>query len=482
MHSIRYAGALGVTTLAALAPLTAQQASTRTIDVRVDRRVELMSIVFRLAGNPEYGQARIESYSSAVDEHFGKFADHPLIARARQLRRERGISFDAPMSLAVHLGENRRQFRLAVPLDPWPEALDSRWTAADIEAFLHDADRFARQSKLDAFLAGHSDLCALACARLRAVLDEHARLDWLDDFFGTRPGAEFTICIGLLNGGANYGPRCRDKSGDEHLYAVLGAWLVDEEGNPRFDESVVSTVIHELCHSYCNPLVDAHLDELRAGAEMLWPHVEAGMRAQAYGNWQIMMRESLVRACVARYQHAIGGERALRSELDEQKRRDFLWIEGLTDLIGDYEAKRDEYRDLGEFMPRVVEFFETCPGELEAELARAPRVASIAPHIGQQDVDPKLEAIVVTFDRPMLDGAWAVVGGGPLFPELTGKVSYDSTHTVLTIPVRLEPDHDYELWLNRGRFDSFQSADRVKLRPVHVTFRTRSAGTEQDAR
>lgn len=39
-------------------------------DVRVDPRVELMSVIFRLAGNPEYNQSRLTSYIQDVEEHF----------------------------------------------------------------------------------------------------------------------------------------------------------------------------------------------------------------------------------------------------------------------------------------------------------------------------------------------------------------------------------------------------------------------------
>jgi hypothetical protein len=85
----------------------------------------------------------------------------------------------------------------------------------------------------------------------------------------------------------------------------------------------------------------------------------------------------------------------------------------------------------------------------------------------------KVPSYVVTFDRPMRDQAWAVVGGGPNFPKVTGPPSYDAARRVLTVPVELQPDWSYELWLNRGRFDSFQSEEGVKLPSVHVTFRTR---------
>jgi hypothetical protein len=38
--------------------------------------------------------------------------------------------------------------------------------------------------------------------------------------------------------------------------------------------------------------------------------------------------------------------------------------------------------------------------------------------------------------------------------------------------VRLRPSSPYELWLNRGQYQSFQSEQRVRLRSVHVQFTT----------
>ena len=64
----------------------------------------------------------------------------------------------------------------------------------------------------------------------------------------------------------------------------------------------------------------------------------------------------------------------------------------------------------------------------------------------------------------MKDGNWAVVGGGPNFPEMSGKPSYDATPRVLTIPpMRLKPNWEYRLWLNRGQFNSFMSEEGERL-------------------
>src|SRR5678816_4139586 len=65
--------------------------------VSVDPRVELLSLIFRLAGNPEYNRPRVDSYSHDVETHFEAFRDHPVVALASQLRNTRGVSYDACM-------------------------------------------------------------------------------------------------------------------------------------------------------------------------------------------------------------------------------------------------------------------------------------------------------------------------------------------------------------------------------------------------
>lgn len=87
----------------AACPQAAEPGANDGLRVEVDPRIEVSGIVCRLAEYPEYTMGRVQSYTTAVDAHFGGFRNHPVVARARQLRRTRGISFNAPISLAVHL-------------------------------------------------------------------------------------------------------------------------------------------------------------------------------------------------------------------------------------------------------------------------------------------------------------------------------------------------------------------------------------------
>jgi hypothetical protein len=248
---------------------------------------------------------------------------------------------------------------------------------------------------------------------------------------------------------------------------------------PEFNRDMLSTVVHEFCHSYANTIVDRHQAELAAAGAKLYQPVADQMRSQAYGNPQTLLRESLVRACTVRYQHQYSGADAARKEIDHNQSRGFRWTGELSNLLAEYEKQRDRYPTLDSFSPRLVTFFNDYAAKFEMEQSalaqRRPKVVSMVPVNGAKDVDPGLTEIRVTFDRPMKDGSWAVVGGGPHCPETTGRPSYDSKRTTWSVPVTLKPEWDYEFYLNRGQYDSFRSEEGVPLEPVHVSFTTAKA-------
>ena len=73
------------------------------VQVQVDPRVELLSIIFCLSGDPMYNMGQVESYSNDVQRHFGPFRNLPVVRLARELRNTGGMGVDGPMSMAVHV-------------------------------------------------------------------------------------------------------------------------------------------------------------------------------------------------------------------------------------------------------------------------------------------------------------------------------------------------------------------------------------------
>ncbi len=464
-----------------------KKAQETSIPISTDPRVELMSLIFRLAKNPEYSQGRIKSYNEDTNRHFASFEEHDVVKLATKLRKTRGISYDAVMKMAVHLTD-AFSLKERIPFDPQPDTLDKRWTPDNTREFLEAARRFVKDSNFEGFIKDHADIYDLAVTRMQAVMEEHGVLDWFDDFFGDRPGARFELILGLLNGPANYGARIRLSEKDEILYCVLGVWGTDDQGRPEFSDRVLSTVVHEFCHSYCNPLVDIHAAELEPSAKPIFARVQKAMRRMAYPSWQIMMRESLVRACVIRYLLAKQGENAAQRQIQSEKERKFFWMEGLVDLLEEYERNREKYPRLDDFFPRITAFFDDCVQRIDDDVeayeeeqrkkmeelkAKSPKIISMIPENGSLDVDPGLKAIVITFDRPMQKTSYAVMRISDKFPESAGMVGYDESGRVFTIPVKLEPDREYELGLNAENVFAFQSEKKEILYPVVIRFKTR---------
>jgi hypothetical protein len=355
------AGLARQTSSAATTPRTAVSkappGSTGSLRVAVDPRAELLSLLFRLAGNPEYSQGRVKSYSDDVEKQFGGFRDHAAVQLARRLRSTRGVSYDACMSMAVHLSD-AYQLQPIVPLDPWPEGLDKRWTAQSVTNFLATTRRFVKDTAFKDFIERHQPLYETATSRMQALMEKEGHLQWFQDYFGERPQATFTVALGLLNGGCCYGPHFRDATGKEELFCVLGVWRTDAQGLPEFTRDMLSTVVHEFCHSYANAVIYRHYGEFEPAGEKLFRGVSDKMRSQAYGNAQTMLHESLVRACVVRYRLRYEGAEAAQREIRDQKKRGFLWMEELSKQLGDYEAQRDLYPTLETFSPRLVSFFK----------------------------------------------------------------------------------------------------------------------------
>ncbi len=449
-----------------------QNQNTASIEVKVDPRVTLLSIIFRLAGNPEYNQPNSASpYSKKVEEVFGKFRAHAVVKRARSLRAQRGVSYDAVMSMAMHISDTASLKEL-IPFDKHPERLDRRWPLEEARLFLKEARDFARKSRFNTFFRIHRTLYAETERRMKKVLAERTYVSWFDSFFGKRRGARFVLSPGLLLGGCCYGTGIRFPDGKETIHPVIGVWKFDAKGIPVIPSSIAGTVAHELCHSYTNPIVDRHEELLRDAGGKIYATCSETMKNMAYGTWKTMIYESLVRACVVRYLAATGGDVEAQRETAAQHQKGFLWTGELAALLKTYESSRDRYTTFDAFVPKIAAFFSDYAEKAVKLEKRKPKVLSITPANGSTNVDPALTRITITFDRQMINGSWSVVGGGPHFPKIAGKVYYEKDLKTFVMPVTLKPNWTYYFWLNRGTYNSFRSKAGVPLASVKVTFTT----------
>lgn len=323
-----------------------------TIKVEVDPRVELIGIVFRLAGSPEYNQGR-RSYVKDVERHFGDFDGHPVVKMAATLRNTHLMSADGPMSLSVYID---RDFRPQKTFEEWPWGLDYRWERQETKEFIEKLQQFATDTKFNEFFKAHGTLYEKGIRSCEALLAQHDLRTWLDEFFGVDGSGDLRLVLGFVNGPNNYG--LRFTAGKTHKkYAVIGVHLFDPDGNPVFRPKQLATTAHEFCHSFANPIVDKYMEQLKPAGEKLYAAHASAMQRIGYQNWKALVYESAVRACVASFIRNSFPPEVLQYYLTDEASYGFVWTKELSKVLLRYEGKREKYPTFESFFPEIVVFF-----------------------------------------------------------------------------------------------------------------------------
>ena len=111
----------------------------------------------------------------------------------------------------------------------------------------------------------------------------------------------------------------------------------------------------------------------------------------------------------------------------------------------------------------------------DVTLATAPPVVvKTVPEAGAGEVDPKTAEIKVTFSKDMAAGTWSwATASEDSFPKTDGDPKYLDDKRTCVLPVKLEADKTYAIWINSDKFDNFKDADGKPAVPYLLTFKTK---------
>ncbi len=103
-----------------------------------------------------------------------------------------------------------------------------------------------------------------------------------------------------------------------------------------------------------------------------------------------------------------------------------------------------------------------------------PVVVKTVPEAGGNDVDPKLTEIKVTFSKEMKDGTWSwSTLSQESFPETNGKPKYLSDKRTSVLPVKLESNKTYAIWVNSAKYGNFKDSGGQSVVPYLLVFKTK---------
>lgn len=103
-----------------------------------------------------------------------------------------------------------------------------------------------------------------------------------------------------------------------------------------------------------------------------------------------------------------------------------------------------------------------------------PVVVKSVPQAGALNVDPTTTEIRVTYSKNMRDGSWSwSTWGEENMPKTTGKPKYADDKRTCVLPVKLEPNKFYAIWLNSENFGNFKDVGGRPAVPYLLVFKTR---------
>jgi hypothetical protein len=103
-----------------------------------------------------------------------------------------------------------------------------------------------------------------------------------------------------------------------------------------------------------------------------------------------------------------------------------------------------------------------------------PVVTKTVPSSGDQNVSPSLKELQVTFSQKMMNNSWSLVEvNKESFPKISGALRYREDQKTLIVPVQLESDKNYIVWINSDNFHNFKDTQGIPAVPYLLTFHTR---------
>jgi hypothetical protein len=466
---------VGLALLLLLATDAYAQLDSLALVPHVDKRVELMSIVFRLAGKPEYSISDLRTYSSDIDSFFAAFKNHPAIEFTKEIAAKNYVGYDAVMSMAVYLSQPPELKPLVEFTDSIP---DYRWTKDGAERFVGLLRQFCAESNFEKFYADHEALYTTTAQRFQKVT-RNVDLGWYKQFYGLAPQANYNILIGMSLGGGNYGPRVLIPGVKPELFSIICAARPDSSGIPTFGDYAISVIIHEFNHSFVNPTVDRNFEDFLPEADIVFQFVKEPMKRMAYGVARTMVAESLVRAAVISYFQSHGEDStAIAVRIRREQANGFVWMDELYTAFMEYERNRTQYPTFESFIPVIEKFYsdlvQRVPMKIRAFDSTCVHVTSLEPFENKSEsVDPLVTSITVHFEKALNPNRGFSIGYGADGKEgypIVGDPAFDSTNTSLKLNVKLVPGHKYSFVLTPATFESF---DGYPLRRYTVLFKTR---------
>ena len=312
--------------------------------------VELLCLVWRLMGAEEFNMCNVPKVYQSADSFFASMKNHEAVALAADYYRS-GVSYDAVTAYGVHLViSDQGEITFDSNYVKGSDTSFDRWTNRQKEKMLPALNDFYQQSH---FHEWYESLESLRQEAIRSFeRSNDVDFSWYNRFFGPQDNLSARVLLSFLIGPNNHGHSVVLTDGTKLLTPVMGCFRESSSGKPYYSDDG-TTLIHEFCHPYCNPLIAKYWNSIQGKVDWVYNLVAGQMSSMAYSNGQSMMNETFVRASVVRYFMTHAGTDP-EQIMQREENRGFMLIRTVVDALGKREELQDEYATMDDFMPELV--------------------------------------------------------------------------------------------------------------------------------
>lgn len=326
--------------------------------------VELMCLIWKLAGAPEFNQCEVSAVNKSVDEYFSSMLNHEAVLLAKEYMTQ-NIRYDAVTSYGLHLMINKNGTITFNPdyLEYDVDGFFSRWSFQQRERMLKAVNNFYQESRFEEWFNSLKPLFSEAKTAFEKVC--HVDYAWYESFFGTIKNPTHQIILSFLIGPNNNGLSVLLGDGSVMSSPVMGCATESPLGEVKYYSGILEVIIHEFSHPYCNPLISKYWNLMEGKAMEIYKVVQGEMESQAYGSPMTMMCETFVRSSVIRYflSHFSGSSR--NALVSQQEALGFILVSPFVDALELREKNQTTYPTMDEFMPELIKAMNDYVVEIE---------------------------------------------------------------------------------------------------------------------
>jgi len=328
-----------------------QSFSQKKISVKIDKRIEAITIFYTLATRDTLDEKPTPSkYYKDFDEYFEKYKNHESLNWYRNL--DKWDAWDLS-SIGLYLSK-KYPFKIEIPYD------GTQLKSSEMTTFLLKFNQFYEDCRVEKFIKTHKKEYKTTIKYTKKSIIESNVLKDVEKFFNKQAKGELIIFADILNGIGNNAITITDKKYQD-IKIIKLAYLKDSNVIQTNETEVkfiplYNVVAHEASHLFVSDFIAKYKERL-SGKKNLFL-TTSNNETLKESEWENELDELIVRVCVSKLLGEKFGAQREMKEIENQSKH-YKYFKELNLFFNKYTENRTKYKSITEFYPEILNFIET---------------------------------------------------------------------------------------------------------------------------